>query len=98
MAVGDFNGDADPDLAVANVGSDNVSVLLGGGGGSFGAATNFAVGDMPRSVAVGDFNGDADPDLAVANFGSDNVSVLLEHRTVPRRGRRHLRDRRGHAA
>jgi hypothetical protein len=28
VAVGDFNGDGDPDLAVANRGSDNVSVLL----------------------------------------------------------------------
>ena len=45
MAVGDFNGDADPDLAVANPGSNDVSVLLGGAGGSFAAATNFAAGD-----------------------------------------------------
>ena len=33
VAVGDFNGDSDPDLAVANSGSDNVSILLGGAGG-----------------------------------------------------------------
>ena len=77
VAVGDFNADSDPDLAVANADSDNVSVLLGGAGGGFGAPTSFAAGDEPASVAVGDFNGDADPDLAVANAGSDNVSVLL---------------------
>ena len=28
MTVGDFNGDGKPDLAVANLDSDNVSVLL----------------------------------------------------------------------
>ena len=29
VAVGDFNGDGRQDLAVANLGSDNVSILLG---------------------------------------------------------------------
>jgi predicted nucleotidyltransferase len=85
VAVGDFNGDSDPDLAVANEVSDNVSVLLGDGSGGFGAASNFGVGDGPRSVAVGDFNGDSDPDLAVANFDSDNVSVLLGDGSTPLR-------------
>jgi Ca2+-binding RTX toxin-like protein len=75
--VGDFNGDSDPDLAVANQGSDNVSVLLGGAGGSFGAPTAFVAGDGPVSVAVGDFDGDSDSDLAVANSISTDVSVLL---------------------
>jgi len=64
-------------LAVANGGSDNVSVLLGDGSGGFSAQTTFAVGDRPLSVTVGDFNGDKNQDLAVANFGSANVSVLL---------------------
>src|SRR5215210_7533338 len=36
VAVGDFNHDGNPDLAVANVSGDNVSVLLGTGNGSFG--------------------------------------------------------------
>jgi predicted NUDIX family NTP pyrophosphohydrolase len=77
VAVGDFDADSDPDLAVAKQFSDNVSVLLGGAAGTFGAKTDFAAGDRPFSVAVGDFNADADPDLAVANADSDNVSVLL---------------------
>ena len=49
--------------------SGNVSVLLGDGAGNFSAATNFAVGHAPWSVAVGDFNGDGKQDLAVANAG-----------------------------
>jgi len=28
VAIGDFNGDGKPDLATANVGSNNVSILL----------------------------------------------------------------------
>jgi VCBS repeat-containing protein len=83
VAVGNFNGDSDPDLAVANTGSSDVSVLLGGPGGSFGTATNFPVGNFasPVSVAVGDFNVDGRRDLAVANqspdTSPDTVSVLL---------------------
>jgi len=76
VAVGDFNADGDPDLAVANQLSDSVSVLLGGAGGGFGPKTDFAAGNGPESVAVGDFNADGDPDLATAN-ASNSVSVLL---------------------
>ena len=44
MAVGDFNGDGKADLAVANHGSNNVSVLLGNGDGTFQAAVNYGGG------------------------------------------------------
>ncbi len=79
VAAGDFNGDQDPDLAVANEYSDNISVLLGGAGGTFGAATNFPTGFLtfPFSVAAADFNSDQDPDLAVASIFTGNVYVLL---------------------
>ena len=78
-AVGDFNGDGIPDLAMANYGGNNVTVLLGNGSGGFTAAPGnpFAVGTWPWSVAVGDFNGDGVLDLATANSNGDNVTVLL---------------------
>ncbi len=75
VAVGDFNGDGIPDLAVAT--NFDVSILLGDASGSFSGPRVFAAGKLPRSVAVGDFNGDTLLDLAVANFLSDNVSILL---------------------
>ena len=40
----DVNGDGNQDLATANASSDNLSILLGDGVGSFGAATNFDSG------------------------------------------------------
>src|SRR5262249_3642722 len=43
VAVGDFNGDRKPDLAVANSGSKNVSVLLNTGDGTFQAHADYAV-------------------------------------------------------
>jgi len=77
VAVGDFNGDGKLDLAVANQGSDTVSILLNTGAGSFEAKTDFGTGRAPVSVALGDFNGDGTLDLAVANIDSNTVSILL---------------------
>src|SRR6267143_1127199 len=77
VTAGDFNGDGKLDLAVTNEGSNNVSVLLGNGDGTFRAAADYSVGALPFSVTAGDFNGDGKLDLAVANEGSNNVSVLL---------------------
>src|SRR5262249_41628225 len=78
----DFNGDGVLDLAVDNQGGGStVSVLLGAGDGTFGAARAFDAGDGPLSVAVGDFDGDGALDLALANdgaySGNADVSVLL---------------------
>jgi hypothetical protein len=80
LAVSDFNADGNLDLAVANAGSGNVTVLLGNGSGGFAASggSPFTTGTLPTAVVVGDFNGDGYPDLAVANEGSaNNVMVLL---------------------
>lgn len=90
LAIGDFvwipattNAPAAPSgdlsLAVANAGSNNVTILVGGGNGKFTAAPGspFAVGTAPSSIAVADVNGDGVLDLAVANRGSNNVTVLL---------------------
>src|SRR5260370_4517138 len=67
------------DLAVANSGSNNVSVLLGNGDGTFQAAIAFGAGFNPHFVALGDFNSDGRLDLAAVNYGSATatVSVLL---------------------
>jgi hypothetical protein len=76
MAVGDFNGDGKPDLAIlGSNGGPVVSVLLGNGDGTFQAPIEFP-GPGYRSI-VGDFNGDGKLDLAVADGNSGTVSVLL---------------------
>lgn len=77
VAVGDFNGDGIPDLVVANRGTNNMSVLLGNGDGTFQAPINTAVGTQPSALAVGDFNVDGKLDVAVANTSDGTVSILL---------------------
>jgi hypothetical protein len=78
VAIGDLNGDGQSDLAVANAGSNTVSVFMNDGIGNLVlAATPYATGTDPSSVAIGDLNGDGRLDLAVANAGSNTVSVLL---------------------
>ncbi|MEG3924876.1 DUF4347 domain-containing protein, partial [Microcoleus sp. T3_D1] len=84
IGVGNFNSDTFLDLAVVNAnpqGTGSVSILLGNGAGSFGAATNFNVGAIPGSVVVGNFNADSFPDLAVGNSLSNNISILLGNGT-----------------
>ena len=66
VVVGDFNGDGKLDLAVANVGSNNVSILQGNGDGTFQTAVNYNVGDSPKFIATGDIDADGHTDLVVA--------------------------------
>ena len=78
MAIGDFNGDGIEDLAVANYGYDNVSILLGNGAGGFTlAGTPVQAGSGAGGLAVGDFNGDGIQDLAVADVSGSAVTILI---------------------
>lgn len=79
VAVGDFNGDGNPDLVVGDQkdSSNKISVLLGTANGIFGNANSYTVGTTPASVAVGDFNKDGKLDLVAANRNSNSISVLL---------------------
>jgi len=77
VAIGDLNGDNDPDLVVTNAFLGSVSVLMGNGDGTFQPQGDYATGDRPLSVAITDLDGDGGVDLVVANADSDTVSILL---------------------
>jgi hypothetical protein len=69
LAVGDFNGDGKPDLALADLRAGTVTIFLNNGNGTFHPGASFVVGPFPFALAVGDFNGDHKADLAVAYSG-----------------------------
>jgi hypothetical protein len=66
------------DLVIANSTSNNVTVLLGNGDGTFAEAPGspYPVGTDPSAVVVADFNGDGNLDFAVANKGDNTISVF----------------------
>jgi Flp pilus assembly secretin CpaC len=77
-----FNTAGFTDLAVANKGSNTVSILpgLGTNGtqvGTFGTQTTVATGNGPAGIAAADFNNDGHPDLAVTNQTDGTVSIIL---------------------
>ncbi|HEX5062640.1 MAG TPA: VCBS repeat-containing protein, partial [Kofleriaceae bacterium] len=74
----DMDLDGKLDVVVANRNSEDVSVLLGHGDGTFADAVVSPAGPGgPYSLAVTDFNLDAVPDVVTANFMTGNASVLL---------------------
>jgi hypothetical protein len=82
LAVGDFNGDGLPDVALNTSGSPAnpaVEVLLGKGDGSFQPNhLILPVGQTPFSVAAGDFDGNGALDLVTAN-SNGTLSLLLNN-------------------
>jgi Flp pilus assembly secretin CpaC len=79
MVTADFNGDGVPDLAIVNQATNNVSILLGNGNGTFTQANNspITVGKTPVALAAADLIGNSHQDLAVLNQADSTVSILL---------------------
>ena len=77
IAVADFNGDGNLDLAVTEQKAATLAVLNGKGNGTFAAPAVFATGNTPGIIATGDFNNDGATDIAVTNFNDATVSMFL---------------------
>ncbi len=77
IAAGLLDGGTNLDLAVANYGSGDVSILLGAGDGTFYRSTNYATGNGAATVTMGDLNKDNRMDLVVVNNSANNVTVLM---------------------
>jgi len=77
-AIGDFDADGHPDVAIADITERLMWVRLGNGDGSLGAAVSYAIGGIPSFIVIArDVDLDGRLDLVSANRGSDDVSVLL---------------------
>lgn len=67
IAIADFNGDGKLDVVVANLNSNNVSVLIGNGDGTFPTRQDFNSFNQPYGVYAMDFNNDGRMDFATVN-------------------------------
>ena len=76
LAMGDFNGDGKPDMATANTGSNDASVLIGKGDGTFQTAVSYAAGSGPAAIATTDCDGDGNLDLVIVNGTGNSLSIL----------------------
>ncbi len=77
----DFSCNGTADLAVANAGSNTVSLLLGNGNGTFLPGLSASTDNHPVGIVTADFNKDGIPDVAVVNSLSGDVTVLLGNST-----------------
>ena len=78
IAVGDFNHDGVPDLALAGAGS--LTVFLGSSSGTFPTSPYYAYnsdGSTFAGIAVADFNNDGYSDIAVSNSTGASATVFL---------------------
>jgi len=83
VAVGDLNGDGNPDIVVAASGANNVMIFLQGATtGTFLAPVLLPVGGDPQAVTVADLDGDGQPDIAAATT-ANTVSVLRQIQFSP---------------
>jgi sugar lactone lactonase YvrE len=78
MVVADFNGDGNPDLAIATSdASQSVGILLGDGTGKFTRVTKSPITATGFPVLTQDFNGDGIPDLLLTVRTNGPITILL---------------------
>jgi hypothetical protein len=77
LVAGDVDGDGDLDLVVAKRFLSTVSVVLGGGDGTFAQPRDLTVPQDPTAVGIADLNRDGLPDILVTHGPLEGASLFL---------------------
>jgi hypothetical protein len=92
LAVADFNGDGQVDLAIAYTVVDHapphpstvgVALHQGAGAVSFGSATSYPVGSDTWNTIAADVDGDGLPDIVSVDYSAGTLSLLLNNASQP---------------
>ena len=81
-AIGDLNLDGVADIAGAQAGTNQVSLLLGLGQGSYQTVPQLLSPSAPRALVISDVNLDSKPDLIVANESSGDLRIFMNQSTA----------------
>lgn len=78
LAIGDSNGDNQPDLVSVNALNGTAQAVINNSEGVFRIVGNFKTAARnPSSITLGDLNGDALADLIIADYGGNSAKVLI---------------------
>jgi hypothetical protein len=77
VLIHDLDGDQRADIVASSQNSENISVLMGNGDGTFRPPVDYWAGSIwPFSLALADFDADGHPDLVVSGVRGNRVAVL----------------------
>ena len=83
VAIGDFNGDGAPDLAISNGATNNTLNIFQNKADGTGTFTTVAVLTIPAAhlygVSVADFNADGYVDIVAVDYSQNQVGVFLSN-------------------
>lgn len=79
VAVGDLNNDNQSDIVVANLLTNDISILIGFGNGTFSTQNSYSTGNdsRPIMVSISDVNNDNRLDIIVVNNINNNVLIFF---------------------
>lgn len=80
LTVGDFNGDGNADLAIANTAGGSMSIALGNGAGFFDTPKSFGINAaslFPNAIASADFDKDGKADLVTGNSADASIFLMF---------------------
>ena len=86
VAIGDLDGDGKPDLAIANNGSNYITLYRNTstpGSISFGNKTDLLINTNPYGIAIGDLDKDGKAELVVSTEGGSSSLYVIKNVSTP---------------